>query len=78
VFSGVARLTWDPKSPTTVGDIIPPLEGCTLYKIDGDSLVLHGREQPMHMPPRHHLGSRRLGGESGSLCDERSVAKLRQ
>jgi hypothetical protein len=41
----VARVTGDPNSPTTVGDVVHPLADCSVYRIKGDELVLHGVER---------------------------------
>jgi hypothetical protein len=42
---GTARLTYYPTSPTTVGDIVPPLSEVRIHRLDGDDLVLHGVEE---------------------------------
>jgi hypothetical protein len=41
---GTARLTFDPTSPITVGDVVPPLMEVRLYRLQGADLVLHGEE----------------------------------
>lgn len=40
-----ARLTYDPTSPTTVGDVVQPLAEVRIHRLDGDDLVLHGVEE---------------------------------
>jgi hypothetical protein len=42
---GTARLTFDPTSPITVGDLVPPLMEVRIYRLQGADLVLHGEEQ---------------------------------
>lgn len=41
---GVARLTYEPVSPTTVGDLVPPLMEVRIHRLRDDDLVLHGEE----------------------------------
>lgn len=40
----VARLTYDPTSPTAVGDLVPPLMEVRIHRLQGNDLVLHGEE----------------------------------
>jgi hypothetical protein len=47
IARGVARLTHDTDSPTTVGDVIPPLDQCRLHRWSASEVVLHGVEQPL-------------------------------
>jgi hypothetical protein len=42
---GIARLTFDPTSPTTVGDVVAPLAQVRIHRLQGDDLVLHGVEE---------------------------------
>lgn len=42
---GTARLTFEPTSPITVGDLVPPLMEVRIYRLQGGDLVLHGEEQ---------------------------------
>jgi hypothetical protein len=42
---GIARVTCDPTSPTTVGDLVPPLNAVCIHRLRGDDIVPHGHEE---------------------------------
>lgn len=47
---GIARVTYEPTSPTTVGDLVPPLNGVRIHRLRGDDIVLHGYEETWVRP----------------------------